>query len=62
MDPFKCHAFEEAMDFETRFIRSHIQGYYTLINNIQRVGNPSYNNKLELKNVPKQTAQISETP
>ena len=36
------------------------QGYYRLINNLNRAGNSIYDYKLELKRVPRQTAQIAE--
>ena len=45
MDPFECFNSEEAIDNETVFKRIHTQGYYTLINNIQMVGNLIYNYK-----------------
>ena len=60
MDPFECFTFKEAIDHETGFTRSHPQGYHTLIQNIQMVGKLIYNYKLELKRVPRQTAQITD--
>ena len=36
---FECQKFEEAVNNETVITRSQPQGYYKLIDNLQRVGN-----------------------
>ena len=46
MDPFECRIFREAIGHEMGFTRSHPRGYYTLINNLQRLMNLIYNYRL----------------
>ena len=60
MDPFKCYAFDYSICHETDFTRSQTQGYYRLINNIHSVGKLLSYYKIELKRVPRHTAQIYE--
>ena len=53
---------DEDIDNETGFTRSHPQGYYKLINNLQRLGNLILQPTQELKRGPRQRAQIIEPP
>ena len=62
MDQFECYTFKKAIDNESRFTRIQPQGYYKLIDNIQRVGNLISNSKLELDRGPRQTSQMNEPP
>ena len=62
MGPFKCYTFDEAIDHETIFTRSHPKGYYELIDNLHRVGNLIYKYKQELKMVQRNIAKIAESP
>ena len=62
MDPFKCYTYEEAIGHETGITRIQPQGYYRLIENLQRVGKLISNINLELKRVLGQTAHVSELP
>ena len=56
MDPFELYTSKEAIDHETGFTRSQSQGYYKLIDNIQKLGNMISKSKQELKRGPSQTA------
>ena len=38
MDPFKCYTYEESIGHETGITIIKPQGYYRLIENLQRVG------------------------
>ena len=46
IDPFECFTFEEDINHETVFTKIQPQGYYTLIDNLQKVGNLIYSYKL----------------
>ena len=62
MDPFRCYTYEGAAGHEKGFTRSQPQGYYRLINNIQRFGNLIYNYKLKLKSVLRHNSKIYDPP
>ena len=53
MYQFECYTFEEATDQETGFTRIQPQGYYKLIDNLQRLYKMIYNYKLSFKRVPR---------
>ena len=58
----ECNMFEKDIDIKTSFTTSQPQGYYRLIDNLQRVGYLNYIYKLEMNRGPRQTAQIAEPP
>ena len=62
MDPFELYTSKEAIYHETGFTRSQSQGYYKLIDNIQKLGNMISKSKQELKRVISQNYQISDPP
>ena len=62
MEHFEQHTFKEDINHENGFTRIQPQEYYTLIDNLQRVGNLIPKSKQEFKRVPRQTYKIARPP
>ena len=62
MENFEQQTFNVVQIHENGFTRSQPQGYYTLIDNLQRGGNLITKSKQEFKRVPRQTNKIARPP